>query len=82
MSTIDPYFDYLVYRGSDGTVVELRFERTSAMIRVGWWLWKFGGESEWRGERRDKLHALLDAAHARGMSGAAFDAKPVTLRLV
>lgn len=80
----EPYFTILRYRGSDGIVVELEFERSSNRVRVGRWWWRFEGCTEWMGGagHKQKMAALLEAAHARGMSGEQFDAKPVLLRSV
>lgn len=71
------YFIWLRYRGSDGSIVELSFERARHK-RVRWW-WRFDGETQWWGGagHKSKLDALLEAAHERGMTGAEYDAKPI-----
>ena len=77
---MNPYLECLRYRGTDGAVVELRFNIPRGRRgRSSWhrWWWRIVGEEQWYGGTGlRKIECLIQAAHHRGMSCAMWDPMP------
>jgi hypothetical protein len=71
----DPYFSTLKYRGRDGQLVELEYQRTTPVQNRGHWWYRLQDLEQ--GPFSSKFSALIDAAHSQGLSGKDMNWEPV-----